>query len=289
MHRNTKADGEASKGGNKAGRGPGFCGIRDRIAILGKNNAENMQIVNYDEYRLSAKEYIRYILQGSAVILIIGWLFYQSMYGAILASPLLYFYLKKTRKRLADKRKWQLCLEFNDAIISLSAALKAGYCAENAFEEALKDLKLLYKGDAMIIREFKRIVNQVNMNIPVEKALEDFAERTGIEDIQSFSEVFATAKRTGGDLVSIIKSTSSAINGKTEVKREIITMLAAKKYESNVLKIMPLGIIIYLQFSSPGFLSPLYHNIAGIIIMTIILGLYLGAYCLINRISSIEV
>jgi tight adherence protein B len=254
-----------------------------------KSSSESMQIDNYDEYRLSFKEYIRYILQGVAIILIIGWLFYRSIIGAILASPLLYPYLRRTKSRLAAKRKWQLCLEFNDGITSLSSALRAGYSAENAFEEALKDLMLLYGGEAIIIREFKRIVNQVNMNIPVEKALADFAERTGIDDILSFSEVFATAKRTGGDLVSIIKGTSAAISGKTEVKREIITMLAAKKYESNILKVMPPGIILYLQLSSPGFLSPLYHNIAGIIIMTVILGLYLGAYVLINRISSIEV
>lgn len=253
------------------------------------NREEIIRIDSYEEYRLSAKEYIRYILQGTAIICVIGWLFYQSIYGVLFASPLLYPYLKRIRVRLASKRKWRLGIEFNDGIISLSAALKAGYSAENSFEEALKDLKILHGGDAMIIREFTRIINQVNMNIPVEKALGDFAERTGIEDILSFSEVFMTAKRTGGDLVSIIKSTSSTLNGKTEVKREIITMLTAKKYEADILKLLPLGIILYLRLSSPGFLDPLYHNIAGIIIMTVILTLYIGAYCLINRISSIAV
>jgi tight adherence protein B len=139
------------------------------------------------------------------------------------------------------------------------------------------------------MQELSYMVNQIRMNVTVEKVLEEFAIRSQVEDILSFSEVFNTAKRTGGDLISVIKLTGNVINDKIEVKREIITLITAKRMEANIMKGIPVFILIYLSLSSPGFLSPLYHNVFGVIIMSVMLLFYLGAYLVIERIVAIEV
>ncbi|MHB8131081.1 MAG: type II secretion system F family protein [Mobilitalea sp.] len=246
-------------------------------------------INDYDSYQFTVKENIRYILQGMIVVVILGTLFYQSILGVLFLSPMIYFYRKSITKVLIKERKWKLNLEFRDGILALSAALEAGYSAEHAFDEANKDLRMIYLEEALVIKEFTYIINQIRMNISVEKALNDFGERTGIEDIQSFSEVFGTAKRTGGDLINVIKITGNIISDKIEVKREIITLITSKRMEANIMKIIPLLILIYLSFSSPGFLNPLYQNLFGALVMTIFLAGYLGAYLIINKIIAIEV
>jgi tight adherence protein B len=246
-------------------------------------------INDYNRYKFSLKENIRYSIEGLAVTIVLGILFYQSILGILIISPLIVFYKKNKIKDLITKQKWKLNLEFKDGIIALSAALEAGYSAENAFEEACKDLKQIYQENAMILREFSYIMNQIHMNISVEKALSDFGERTGIEDILSFSEVFSTAKRTGGDLINVIKITSKIISDKIEVKREVITLITAKRMEANIMKLAPLLILIYLSATSSGFLDPLYHNFIGLIIMTLFLVFYLGSFLLINKIVAIEV
>lgn len=204
-------------------------------------------------------------------------------------SPIIYFYRRRKLKSYIRSRKWKLNLEFKEAILALSAALEAGYSAENAFEEAYKDLKQLYQENSMILKELHAIVNQIKMNITVENALSSFSEKTGIEDIQNFSEVFATAKRTGGDLIHVIKITAKIISDKIEVKREILTLIAAKRLEANIMKVIPILILIYLSVTSPGFLDPLYHNFLGTIVMSIFLLCYLGAVLLIDKIIAIEV
>lgn len=246
-------------------------------------------IEDYSKYTLSFHEKFKYILQGACLILVLGGLFYQSIIGMLFLSPILLFYIKIKRKELIEKRKWKLNLEFRDGITSLSAALCAGYSAEHAFEEAIKDLRLLYSENSLIIQEFYYMVNQIRVNVTVENTLRDFGERTGIEDILSFSEVFSTAKRTGGDLTKIIKTTCNTINDKIEVKREIITLITAKKLEANIMNVIPILILCYLFLSSPGFLDPLYHNLSGIIIMTILLAGYMGAYLLSQKIIAIKV
>lgn len=240
-------------------------------------------------YRYSYKEYLEDILKGSGLIIITGLLFYQSIYCCFILSPALYFYIKKKKKERLSRQQWKLNLEFRDGITAISAALCAGYSAEHAFEETLKDLSLIYPKNSMILREFTYMNNQLHMNITAEKVLSEFGNRTGIEDIISFAEVFATAKRSGGDLIQVIRTTGDILSDKLEVKREIITLLAAKKLEAEVMKRVPLGIIGYLLLTSPDFLTPLYHNLAGNLIMTILLLIYMAAGRAVDKIIAIEV
>jgi len=45
------------------------------------------------------------------------------------------------------------------------------------------------------------------MNVPVEQALNDFAQRVQIEEVKSFADVFSISKRAGVNLVEVIKNT----------------------------------------------------------------------------------
>ena len=53
------------------------------------------------------------------------------------------------------------------------------------------------------------------------------------------------------------------LGDKIDVKKEIEATLAAKKSEQMIMSLMPVGIILYLQMTSPGFLSVLYGNPFG--------------------------
>jgi tight adherence protein B len=246
-------------------------------------------MMEYNRYHFGGKEKLRYLLQGVIILILIGYLFYQHLFGILLLSPLLYFYMKGKKESLLQNRKWMLNQQFRDGILALSAALEAGYSVENAMEEARKGLHNIYQEDAMIMQELTYMTNQIRMNVTVEKVLQEFALRSQVEDILSFSEVFSSAKRTGGDLISVIKLTANIINDKLVVKREIITLIASKRMEANIMKGIPLVILGYLTLSSPGFLSPLYHNAFGIIVMTVLLLLYLGAIMVMERIVAIEI
>ncbi|MFU0827956.1 MAG: Tight adherence protein B [Lachnoclostridium sp.] len=246
-------------------------------------------IKDYNIYQYSKKEQAGYFLLGAVFGAITGYVFYDSIPGMVLLTSYAFAYLRMKRKELAQKRKWQLNLEFRDGLLSLLAALNAGYSVENAFAQAVADLKLMYSSDALIVREFEGIVNQINMNCTVEDALKDLASRSDVEDIINFSEVFATAKRTGGDIIKIIRNTCNIISDKIEVKREIITLITGKKFEADIMCLVPFFIILYLRLFSGDFLKPLYHNIFGVLFMSFILILYYALFRLTRKIIHIEV
>lgn len=246
-------------------------------------------IKDYNIYQYTKKEWIGYFLVGAVIGAIAGYVFYDSIFGMLLLIPYGFIHLHMKRKKLIKKRKWQLNMEFRDGLSSLCAALNAGYSIENAFSQAVADLKLMYSPDDLIVREFEGIVNQISMNCTVEDALTDFANRTGIEDIDNFTEVFATAKRTGGDIIKIIRNTCNTISDKIEVKREIITLITGKKFEADIMCLVPFFIILYLRLFSGDFLEPLYHNLFGVLFMSAVLIVYYLLIQLTRKIINIEV
>ena len=100
---------------------------------------------------------------------------------------------------------------------------------ENAIGEARKDLVLLYGENSLLVSEFAKMDRQFDLNRPVEKVLVDFAGRWQTEDINHFVKVFQTAKRTGGDLISITRLAAEKISEKIEVRREIHTLIVGEK------------------------------------------------------------
>lgn len=246
-------------------------------------------IENYNIYHYSKKELSVLIFQGILVCILFGYLFYNSILGVLLLLPFVALYVKGKKADYVMKRKWQLNKEFKDALSSLIAALNAGYSVENAFSQASNDLKQMYENESLITIEFDTIVNKLYMNQNTEDILNNLGERSDVEDIENFADVFRTAKRTGGDIIRIMRSTEKTINDKIEVESEIQTLISGKRLEAKIMNGMPCGIILFLRISSPGFLDPLYGNFSGILVMSAVLAIYYGITKTTEKLTNIRV
>lgn len=245
--------------------------------------------IQYDQYSFSLKEWVGYIALGLALDAMVAYLFYRSIIAFILLLPLVVVFLKNKRKELLALRLKNLSVEFKEAIMAVSASLNAGYSVENAFIEAGSDLKNMFGKSSPIVKEFVYMAGRIRANENVEDILMDLAKRSGLEDVKDFADVFITAKRSGGDLNNIIRRTAYHIGDKIEVKRDIDTLMSAKKMEQNVMNVIPFLIILYMSVNSPGFLDPLYGNVLGVLVMTGCLMVYGLAIFLSSKIVSVEV
>ncbi len=234
-------------------------------------------------------EYARAWIQGILLLCLVSYLFFGTVLGAILLSPYLIRYMKSWEKQMIQKKKSAFQLQFKEAIQSLSAALNVGYSVENAMREAYKDLTLLYKKEELILREFRHMIRQLEMNVPVETVLKGFSMRTGDEEVKMFVDVFSMAKRSGGDMIRIIRNAVEQIGDKIDVKREIDTVMSAKKLEFKIMSIVPFAMICYVKISFPEFTEVLYGNAMGIVIMTVCLAVYTISYEFGKKIVEVEV
>ncbi len=96
--------------------------------------------------------------------------------------------------------------EFKELCISLAAQMSAGYSIENSVKESYVEMSELYGTDSYICKELKVILGKLKNNISIEDSIAQLAIRSGNQDIRLFSEVLAIGKRSGGDLIGIVRS-----------------------------------------------------------------------------------
>lgn len=244
---------------------------------------------NYEEYHYTKKEILKYLLQSSALCMAADYLFYKNWWCMLSVVPVTVLLLKWKKKQHIRDRKRTLDYQFRDALNSLSVAVQAGYSVENAVTACVRDMERIYPLDSDIVREFRYIESQKKISVPVEELFIRLGERSRIEDIENFASVFSAAKRSGGDMDKVIQTSARMLSDKIDVRKEIEATLAAKKAEQMIMSLMPAGIILYLQLTSPGFLEVLYGNVFGVCAMTICLGIYILSYWMGKKIVDIEV
>lgn len=228
-------------------------------------------------------------MKAVSIVAVTGWIYYRSALAIFVLWPLGIVLYRQLEEELIFKKKGKFLLEFKEATELMSSALNVGYSVENSVREALKELQIFQLEKSLMKEELEQMVRQIRLQIPVEQVWMDFAKKTELEDIMNFASVFSVAKRSGGNMVEIIQNTIHQIGDKIDVRREIDTILAAKRYEFRVMCVIPYAMIAYMQVSFPEFMSVLYGNVLGIGVMTVCLSIYAAAYLLGAKIIKIEV
>lgn len=245
-------------------------------------------IKDYRVYRFNRKEKISALFEGMFLNAIVSFLFFDSFVAMIPGILLVILYVKEKKRRLMRKRFRQLRTELKEFLNELIVALQTGRSIENAFAEALKDTERYLEKETLFVLEMKKICAGVSIGESLEKLILQFAYRSHLEELEYFAEVFSVGKRSGGNLIAIMKNTIRMIQEKMDGEEEIYTVIADKQMEFQVMCVIPFVIIIYLRISAGTLMDHLYGNITGIAIMAACVLVYGGCYLYGKRILEIE-
>lgn len=235
---------------------------------------------DYRKYQWQRGERVRAVLACAAVTGLLAYFFYRSLWAVVPLGAVGVYFFRDIRRKKAKKARDELAVQFRECILSVVSSLQAGYSVENAFLESEKDMELMYGRHSLIGGELKFIRRGLQINITLEELLADIARRSGCGDIAEFAQIFALAKRNGGNMTEIIRNSARQIGKRIELRQEVQVLLGGRQMELMVMKLMPFGILLYVSMGNPGYFEPLYHNGFGIAVMTGCLAAYAGAYFL---------
>lgn len=220
---------------------------------------------------------------------IISWVFYDSVFGMVLLIPIGILNTYRVKDEYQKKQRKKFDLEFKEFLLSVSDALQSGYSVENAFKDALENIKLMFGDGSCIAGDLIKMNSKIAMRVSAEKAFMEFAQSNPSEETLSFAQVFAFARKLGGDYIKNIRRTIEKMEEKFELKQEIATTIAGKQMEFKVMCAMPAGILIYVKVTSGAFLDGLYKNTLGVAVMSVCLVIYALAVFLGAKIVDIKV
>lgn len=187
-------------------------------------------------------------------------------------------YLRSSRKKLQQERQYILRSQFRDTIQSMDGYLRAGYSVENAMNRSREDILHMWGKNSYMAKEMQQMTGQMRMNVPVEEVWEELAGRSGIFQIEQFACIFRIAKRSGGNVSAVIRSSMGQITEQIRTEEEIRTVLASRNLQMQIMNFVPIGMLLYVGMASPDLLKVMYETAAGKITMTLCLGIYIAAY-----------
>lgn len=221
--------------------------------------------------------------------LLVAWIFYNAWYG-LLWFPVVYLLSSRIyREEKQAKEGQRKNRAFKELLELLSGFLQAGMSLENSFLQAEGQLAMLGEEGKDMIYALHQMNQKVKVNIAVEQAYMELAEQMDLEEACAFGEILLFAKRLGGNYGKNIQRTATKLGEKMSLQEEITTMMAQKKLEMKVMLVIPLAIIAYVRLTSADLLAVLYGNLAGGLIMSACLVVYVLMALWSRRIMDIVI
>lgn len=264
----------------------------------------NTKMMNYCVYKMKAMEKIVYFFAAILVGGIVGLVFYANLFMvdgestiATYISNLVVFwgvgifaatkFLPMREKQLREKRQNVLNLQFREMLAALATAFSAGENLLGAFQSAQNEMIMQFGADSYIAKEVKEILAGMNSNISIERLLNNFAARSGLEDVENFANIISICYQKGGNMKSIVRNTYDLIGDKITISEEIKTKLTSNKMQQNFMSVIPIVLIGYLRVSSSSFAQS-FSSFTGVIVMTIAVGIFIGSYLYGKKIIEIK-
>lgn len=242
------------------------------------------------EYTFSKKENSLFYAAFAVSCLAVSYLLYRNILFAAAVIPCVRRIKGFVKQNIIKSRRRKYLAEFKDFLFMASTAIGAGRSMKDAIAESIPSLKKIYGESSILAGDleiaYERMEKGGENDVSV---LRDLSDASGIEDIHDFVTIYSICKTTGASLMTALNKAAAVIMEKMSIDREIEELTRRKESEGLVIFIMPALIILFLNLTSPDYISPLYETIAGRIIMTAVAASNIGIYAMIQRITNVEI
>jgi len=238
------------------------------------------------DLKLKAGEYAALIVIAIISVGAIAWLIggrspISFLIGAVVGYFIPGFYVRRQQARRLTKFNEQL----SDMLNLMVNGLRAGYSTMQAMEAVSKELP------SPICDEFRRVVQEMQIGIPMEAALENLLRRIPSEDLDFVVTAVNVQREVGGNLSEILDTISFTIRERVRIKGEIRVMTSQVRTSGVVLSLVPIFLALMIWFISPKYLMSFTDDgpiCAGALVAAILILIGLG-YFVMMRIADIEV
>jgi tight adherence protein B len=238
------------------------------------------------DLKFKSGEYVILVILSSFLMGVFGYFFGGSsgifaVGGAIFGLYIPRFFVRfQQRKRLA---------KFNDQLpdmLNLMVnGLRTGFSALQAMEAVAKELP------SPISDEFRRVVQEMSLGVPMEGALDNLQRRIASDDLDLAVTAINIQREVGGNLAEILDTISYTIRERIRIQGEVRAVTAQVSYSGKFLALMPiiLSLVLWglnrdymMQFFEPPILC------GGSLLCGAAVLLVVGYYTL-NQLGKVEI
>lgn len=195
----------------------------------------------------------------------------------IVFIPLLWLDLKgKARRREFEN-------QVPGTLTLLAGSLRAGQAFQQAIAVAASE------APEPTAAELRRVVSQQRLGVAPEEALRSVAERMQSEAFDWVVMTTIIQRQVGGNLAEIYESTAHTLRERMKLHRQIRTLTAEGRLSAIILIILPFAIAAMVAIVNRDYLSILWTNITGVVMLCVAFVLMVIGVLWMRSISRLDV
>jgi tight adherence protein B len=191
--------------------------------------------------------------------------------------PIMYVRRRRTRRLNAFE-------EFLPESIDLvGRALRAGHPLSAGFKMAADD------GPEPVAGEFRRIFEEQRFGLPLQDSLLGMADRINLVDVRILVTAILIQREVGGNLAEILDNLSAVVRARFTIRRQVRVYTAQGRMTGYLLSALPLIIFAILYALNGKYMSILFTDPVGKILVGVALSMQLIGFLWIRKIIKIEI
>jgi len=226
------------------------------------------------------------IAVGTAIATLLAMLVVGATTGVAILAPLgllVALVVRGEISRRVKHRRAELADQLSDNLQVVASAIRAGHSMVGAFSVMVEEASEPSRS------EFRRIVNDERLGVPLEEAIRRVARRMDNRDLDQVALVATIQRETGGNTAEVLDRVVQTIRQRGELRRLMETMTAQGRLSRVVVTAIPPVLLGAISLINPEYLRPLFHTGTGNLLLGIAAGLVILGSLVIKRIVNITV
>jgi len=199
--------------------------------------------------------------------------------SAIVAFLAPRFYLRTLKKQRLAKFNEQL----EDALLSMSSALKAGFSITQALENVASENR------HPISFEFTLLLQELRLGVQFDTALRKMADRLESQDFELVAVAIITARQTGGELTSVLEELAGVIRERIRIMQRVRALTSQGRMQAWLIASVPFVLMFAMTRLAPDLMDAFFGSFVGIVVLLAVVCMVVCGFLWIRKITTIDV
>jgi len=205
------------------------------------------------DLKLRPAEYIAVMVISIIASGVIGYIISSSLIFAFIGMAVGAFIPRMYIKRQEKSRLKKFDNQLSDMLNLMVNGLRAGFSTLQAMEAVSRELP------KPINEEFHRVVQEMQLGIMMEDALDHLLRRINSEDLDLVITAINVQREVGGNLAEILDSISFTIRERVRIKGEIQALTAQGRATAWVISAMPIALTALLFLINRSYIMQFFN------------------------------
>lgn len=259
--------------------------INDRVETTNWGDSISRELARAD-LKLKSGEYIILTVAASVFTGIFAFFFFGgSFFFALLGLVFGVFIPRFVVNYQQAKRLSKFNDQLPDMLNLMVNGLRTGFSALQAMEAVSRELP------SPISDEFRRVVQEMQLGVPMEGALENLQRRIASDDLDLAITAINIQREVGGNLAEILDTIAYTVRERIRIHGEVRAVTAQVKYSGRFLALMPIVLALALWGLNRDYMMQFFEEpaLCGYIILGVAGVMLVAGYLVLNKIGTIEI